>query len=60
VSENKRAKAPASKLTRLVIGKNQSRNKTAKLKLSSWYEGSARSIGISKKRPPEKRNEAIE
>jgi hypothetical protein len=49
-------KTPTSKLKRSAIEKSLSRGKTAKLKLSSWYEDAARSIRISNKKPPEKRD----
>jgi hypothetical protein len=58
VSEKDRTKAPASKLKRAVVGNRLTRKKTAKLKLSSWYTDSARSIGISNKMPPERRDKA--
>jgi hypothetical protein len=58
VSERDQAKAPASKLKRAVVGKRLTRKRTAKLKLSSWYTDSARSIGITNKMPPERRDKA--
>jgi hypothetical protein len=55
--ESEGTKAPASKLKRSAIEKNLKRKKTAKLKLSGWYNEAARSVGISSKQP---RDEARE
>jgi hypothetical protein len=59
MSEKDSAKVPGSKLKRSVIGKSLPKKRTAKLKSSSWYTNSARSIGISNKKPSERRDEAI-
>ena len=59
MSKSDGAKAPNATLKKAAIVKGSSRNKSAKLKLSSWYEDAARSISISNKKPPEKRDEAI-
>jgi hypothetical protein len=40
--------------------KRSSRNKSAKLKLSGWYESAARSIRINDKPTPEKPDEESE
>ena len=60
MSKKDGTKTPTSKPKRSAIEKSLSRGKTAKLKLSSWYEDASRSIRISNKKPPEKRDEAIE
>jgi hypothetical protein len=60
VSETDGTKAPASKLKRSAIEKSLQRKKTAKLKLSGWYNEAARSVGISSKKPPRKCDEARE
>jgi hypothetical protein len=52
------AGAPTSKLKGSVIGKRPFSKKTARLKSSDWYEEAARSIGIGKKKPPERRDES--
>jgi hypothetical protein len=54
------ARAPTSKFKGSVIGKGPSSKKTARLKSSNWYEEAARSIGIGKKKPPERRDGASE
>jgi hypothetical protein len=38
-----------------VIATKRTKGRRAKLKTSSWYEGAARSVGISKGRKQEKR-----
>jgi hypothetical protein len=38
-----------------VIATKRTKARLAKLKTSSWYEGAARSVGINKGRPAEKR-----
>ena len=53
-------RAAISKLKGSVIGKGPSSKKTARLKSSNWYEEAARSIGIGKKKPSERRDEASE
>jgi hypothetical protein len=55
--ETEGTKAPASKLERSTILK---RKKTAKLRLSGWYNEAARSVGITSRQPPRKRDEARE
>ena len=57
---NDGTKTPVSKIKRPPIDKRLSRNKSTKLKSSSWYEQAARSVQISKKRAREERGEAIE
>jgi len=52
------AKAPNSKLKRAAIAKGLSKNKSAKLKLSSWYEKAAESIRIYNNPRTESRDEA--
>ena len=37
------------------VKKKKTKGSMSKLKTSGWYEGAARSVGISKERPPEKR-----
>jgi hypothetical protein len=56
MSEKDRAKAPVLRLGRALVGNRPTRKKTARLKLASWYKVSARSIGISNKTPPERRD----
>jgi hypothetical protein len=46
VSANEKRKKPAGK--------------TAKLKLSTWYQTAARSIAVSNERSPDLRNELLE
>jgi hypothetical protein len=38
------------------IMKKKMASRMAKLKRSKWYEGAARSVGISKEKPPERRD----
>jgi hypothetical protein len=58
VSKSDGTKAPKLKLKKAGIVKDFSKNKSAKLKLSSWYERAARSFGISSKTLGENRDEA--
>ena len=51
-------KARNSKLKRAAIEKGFSKNKSAKLKLSSWYEKAAESIRIYNNPRTESRDEA--
>jgi hypothetical protein len=53
-------KSPNSKLKRTAIVKGSSKDKSAKLKLSSWYEEAARSIRISNKTSARNSDEASE
>ena len=52
--------APASKAKMRAIKKKKLAGRMAKLKSSSWYEGAARSIGISNGKPLEYGNERVE
>jgi hypothetical protein len=38
-----------------MIATKRTKGRLAKLKTSSWYEGAARSVGINKGKPAEKR-----
>ena len=58
MSKKAGAKAPTSKLKRSAIEKSLSRKKTARLKLSSWYEKAAESIRINNNPRTESRDEA--
>ena len=57
MSKSDGAKAPNAALKKAAIVKGSSRNKSAKLKLSSWYEKAAQSIRISNKATTESRDE---
>jgi hypothetical protein len=52
-------KAGTTKST-VSANKKKTGGRAAKLKLSKWYQGAARSIGITKERSPESRDETIE
>jgi hypothetical protein len=54
LSKKDKSKARAPKFN-VSVKKKKIAGSMAKLKKSSWYEGAARSVGISKERPPEKR-----
>ena len=57
MSKSNGVKAPNAALKKAAIVKVSSRNKSAKLKLSSWYEKAAQSIRISNKATTESRDE---
>ena len=57
MSKSDGAKAPNAKLKRAAIVKGLPKNKSAQLKLSSWYEKAAQSIRISNKAATENRDE---
>jgi hypothetical protein len=59
LSKKVESKAPASKLKMSATEKKKTAGRTAKLKSSSWYEGAARSLGISKGKLREKTDERI-
>jgi hypothetical protein len=52
--------ASASKPKMSATKKKKTAGRMAKLKSSSWYEGAARSLGISKRKPREKTDERID
>ena len=52
-----KARPPKFKMS--VTKKKKTADRLVKLKSSSWYEGAARSIGISKAKPFEKRDNMI-
>jgi hypothetical protein len=49
------SKSHVSRFNMSVRKKKKTKGRMAKLKTSSWYDGAARSVGINKGRPPEKR-----
>ena len=55
MSKNDLTAVRAPKLKTSVIATKKTKGRPAKLKTSSWYEGAARSVGINKGRPAEKR-----
>jgi hypothetical protein len=55
VSKNDLTSVRAPKVKTSVIATKKTKARLAKLKTSSWYEGAARSVGINKGRPAEKR-----
>ena len=59
VSEKNVTKAGTTKPTVSANKKKKTGGRTAKLKSSKWYEGAARSIGITKERSLESRDETI-
>jgi hypothetical protein len=54
-SKNDLTSVRAPKVKTSVIATKRTKARLAKLKISSWYEGAARSVGINKERPAEKR-----
>ena len=60
MSEKDASSAHASKAKMRAIKKKKLAGRMAKLKSSSWYEGAARSIGISNGKPLEYGNERVE
>jgi hypothetical protein len=58
MSKSVRAKAPNAKLKRAAIVKGLPKDKSAELKLSSWYGKAAQSIRISNNPRAESRDEA--
>jgi hypothetical protein len=54
LSKRDESKARVPKLN-MSVKKKRIAGSMAKLKKSSWYEGAARSVGIRKERPLEKR-----
>ena len=54
MSAKDESKAHVPKLN-MSVNKKKTKGRMAKLKTSSWYDGAARSVGINKGRPPEKR-----
>src|SRR5262245_56015991 len=55
MSKNDLTSVRAPKVKTSVIATKRTKARLAKLKTSSWYEGAARSVGINKGRPAEKR-----
>ena len=55
MSKNDLTSVRAPKVKISVIATKRTKARLAKLKTSSWYEGAARSVGINKGRPAEKR-----
>jgi hypothetical protein len=55
MSKNDLTAVRAPKLKTSAIATKRTKGRLAKLKTSSWYEGAARSVGINKGRPAEKR-----
>ena len=55
MSAKDESKSHVSKFNMSVKNKKKTKGRMAKLKTSSWYDGAARSVGINKGRPPEKR-----
>src|SRR5215475_469078 len=55
MSKNDLTSVRAPKVKTSVIATKRTKARLAKLKTSSWYEGAARSVGINKGRPVEKR-----
>src|SRR5215475_6721806 len=55
MSKNDLTSVCAPKVRTSVIATKRTKARLAKLKTSSWYEGAARSVGINKGRPVEKR-----
>src|SRR5215470_2997008 len=55
MSKNDLTSVRAPKVKTSVIATKRTKARLAKLKTSSWYEGAARSVGINKGRPTEKR-----
>jgi hypothetical protein len=55
MSKNDVTSVRAPKVKTSVIATKRTKARLAKLKTSSWYEGAARSVGINKGRPAEKR-----
>ncbi|HUD89921.1 MAG TPA: hypothetical protein VMR17_25980 [Xanthobacteraceae bacterium] len=53
---NEVSKSGAAKFKVAVSKGKTTATRSRKLKSSLWYEGAARSIGISSKKPPEERN----
>src|SRR5262245_15309360 len=55
MSKNDLTSVRAPKVRTSVIATKRTKARLAKLKTSSWYEGAARSVGINKGTPVEKR-----
>ena len=55
MSKNDLTSVRAPKPKTSVIATKRTKARLAKLKTSNWYEGAARSVGINKGRPAEKR-----
>ena len=55
MSKNDLTAVRAPKRKKSVIATKRTKGRLDKLKTSSWYEGAARSVGINKGRPAEKR-----